>query len=73
MNTTEQGGFRIPAPPDRPRYHEYAAGAPGDYRPQSERFADRVIRERGLEASPEIRAALAQAFDAGAAWQSEVS
>lgn len=46
MSSTD---YKIPAPPERPRYHEYAAGSPGDYRPLAERFADRMVAEHGLD------------------------
>lgn len=63
--------FEIPTPPDQPRYHEHAAGSPGDDRPLSERFADRMLVEHGLTISPELRAAITQAFEAGRACEAE--
>lgn len=75
--------YRIPPPPGRPRYREYAAGSVGDYRPYAERLTERILTERSADSAVELRAkwaldppawqALAgiveDAFRAGRAWQ----
>ena len=76
---------KLTAPPTNSYFHLYAAGAPGDHRPQGERLADRVIEE-GLQALTGpcdthgktylsvdyrqlLRRALERAFRAGRAFQ----
>ena len=71
-----RAGHRIPAPPDRPRYHEYAAGAIGDHRQIGVRLAERIVGE-DLPHLPTTQrdyvvAALARAFRAGWIYRDEV-
>ena len=68
--------FKIPAPTNRPNYHEYAAGAPGDSRPIEKRFAERVACEdlaAGALQDPIILAALERAFNAGRFFERDVA
>ena len=37
--------YKIQAPPSKPLYHRYAAGAPGDERPLVVRLAERIAQE----------------------------
>jgi hypothetical protein len=71
-------GYRIPPPPGQPNFHLYSAGSPGDYRPISERLAERIEREHFVttprltrEHHNLITLALKRAFEAGRAYERE--